>query len=187
MSLRLARRCMSAIHTSRIIIRMNAIAAAKCRLGNVEGAYRRDQHHRDAGEHARQAQRPDDAAQHARAVAAEVARGFDELHVHLRHDRIYRDYHIRKIVIHHADNNGGFGADDVHRAEAERGEETVKDAGVLKDRHPCVGTDKEVHPHGDHDERDHYLLRPCLGTRHYIGDGVAHQEAYKRRDNGKLQ
>ena len=32
-------------------------------LGNVEGADRRDEHHGDAGDDARQAQRPDDAAQ----------------------------------------------------------------------------------------------------------------------------
>ena len=68
--------------SSRISIRMKAMAAAKCRLfatywpsmaspmrknlavaqllGDIEGADRGDEHHRDAGDDARQAQGPDD-------------------------------------------------------------------------------------------------------------------------------
>ena len=58
-------------------------------LGDIEGADGGDEHHDDAGDHARQAQRPDHPAQHARAVAAQIPGGLNELHVHLGHDGGY--------------------------------------------------------------------------------------------------
>ena len=72
-------------------------------------------------------------------------------------------------------------------AKAERGEKAVYDAGVLKNGHPCVGADEEVHPHGDHYERDYYLLRPGICASDYVRHRVAQQQAYSGGYHGQLQ
>ena len=155
-------------------------------LRDIKGADRRDEHHRDAGHDARQAQREDDPPQHAETVAAEVARGLDQARVHLGHDRVDWQDHIREVVVHHADDDGALGADDVRLAEVQRGKEHVEQARVLQDGHPRIGADEEVHPHRDHDERDDRLLRARGGAGDDIRDGVAHEQADGRGDDGQL-
>ena len=156
-------------------------------LGYIEGGDGWDEHHRDAGEHAGQTERPDNAAQHTGAVAAEITRGLDKPYIHLCHDRVYREYHIREIVVHHADHDGSLGADYMYAAKAEGRQDAVEYAGVLQYGHPRIGADQKVHPHWDHDKRDEYLLCPCLGAGNDICHRIAHQQAYDRGYDRKLQ
>ena len=65
----------------------------------------------------------------------------DQARVHLGHDRVDRQDHIREVVVHHADDDGALGADDVRLAEVQRGKEHVEQARVLQDGHPRVGAD----------------------------------------------
>ena len=156
-------------------------------LRDVERADRGDQNHRDAGNDAWHAEREYDAAEHGNAAASEIAGGLEKPYVQFGKNGVDRQNHVRKVIVHHAENDGGLRADYVYRSEADLREEAVNDTRVLEKRHPRVRADEEVHPHGDHDERYHRLLRSFLGARHNVRDRIAENETDCRGNNGKLQ
>ena len=156
-------------------------------LGNIEGADGGDEHHADAGEHPRQAQRPHHPAQDLQIAAAQILGRLQQAVVHFGHHRINGHDHIGEIVIDHAHHHGGLGADDVHRPQTHQVQQSVEDAGILQNGHPGIGADEEVHPHGDHDQGDHGLLGAGGGPGDDIGHGIAHQQADDGGDDCQLQ
>ena len=156
-------------------------------LGDVESAHGRDQDHRDAAQDTGEREREDHPPEDADAVAAEISGRFKQLDVHLRHDGVDRKDHIRQIVVHHADNDGAFRADDMHAAESQGGQQAVQDARILEDGHPRVRAYQEIHPHGDHDE-DHHDLLPAFGrTRHDVSQRISEDQADHGADDRELQ
>ena len=160
----------------RITIRIKAMAAAKWRLfavywPSIASPIRKnlplpsfwDQYHRDTGDNARETERKDHTAQYTDGITAKIAGGFEQLNVHLCHNGIDRQDHIREKVVNHTDHNGGFGTDDMDGTGSERFQEGVKNTGILQDRHPGICADQKVHPHRDHDQSDQDALR-ALGS-----------------------
>ena len=154
---------------------------------DVECADGRNQDHGDAGNYAGQTQREYHPPQHTPAVAAQVSRSLFQLQIHFCHHRIDRKDHIRKIVVHHSDHHGAFGADHMQRPQPQRTQQAVQDSRILQNRHPGIGANQEVHPHRNHNQGDQNLLGPCRRTGEDIRHRVTHQQADDCRNHRQFQ
>ena len=63
----------------------------------------------------------------------------------------------------------------------------VDNARILKQSHPCVGSEKKVHPHGNHDEHYHCALSSELHSRKNVCQRIGNQKANNRCNNTEPQ
>jgi len=66
----------------------------------------------------------------------------------------------------------------VDARQTDGGEHIVDEAVILKEGHPCVGAQQEVHPHGQHDEQN----EEALAVRRRFGDGIRERVAEQKRN-----
>ena len=170
------------------------VFAAAEHLGDDKGRDRRHEHHRDARDDARDAERYDDAAEHEMGRCAEILRRLDQPAVELDEHGVDGQHHERQEVVDHAEHDRALRVDERNIVErvaemrlqegnqADRAEKSVEEAVVFQNGHPCVGAQQKVHPHRQHDEHHAQALTARGQTAHDVRHRVAEDETHDRRE-----
>ena len=119
--------------------------------------------------------------------------------VQLNDDGINGQDHKGQVVIYHAQHHGALG---VHHGEklqlgackvviqgdnTQLPEELIQQAVVLQNRHPGIGAQQKVHPHGQHNQHIGHALKRHTRAADKIGHGIADQQTDGRGDQGQLE
>ena len=168
------------------VAQQEGLAAAQ-QPGDGEGGHRWDEHHGDAAEDPRQGQGKDDPAEHGAVIGAQVLGGLDDLGINLLDDGEDGQDHVGQKVVDHAQHDGPLGVDHLEGSHAEQAKEGVDQAVALQQEFPGVGPQKEVHPHGKHDEHSSHAVDPTGLPGQKVGQGVADQHADDGGDGGQQE
>ena len=122
-----------------------------------------------------------------KSVCTEILRRLDKTVVKLCHDGINRQNHIWQEIINHSQYDRTRGVDHVEGSDIYFCEYVVDNARILKQSHPCVGSEKKVHPHGNHDEHYHCALSSELHSRKNVCQRIGNQKANNRCNNTEPQ
>ncbi len=121
-------------------------------------------------------------------VAAEVLRGLDEPGVDLHDDGVQRHYHVRQVVVHHAEDDAAPSLRMSGSGPMPIGARKVLMMPVSsQQRDPRQRAQQEAHAHREHNEHVEEPLRQRLALRDKICDGVADDEADERGRRARSQ
>ena len=146
-------------------------------LGNSKGGDGRDEHHHDPADDPGNGQREDHPPEHLHPACAQVLGRLNIAPVQLLDDREDGQDHKGQEVIHHAQNHRRIGIDDVQGADAHQGQDLIEKAVIFQNGHPGIGTQKKVHPHGQHDKKHGHLPRGRARLGQEIGKGIGYEQA----------
>ena len=147
-----------------------------------EGADRRDENHRRSGYDTGHTEGEKHAVKRCEKARAKVARRLDHALVDLCHDRVKRKDHERNIVIYHTENNGTRRIDQLHGGKTHAVQKRIDNAVILQNRLPCVSAEKEIHPHGKHDQHGHHFLSCKAESGHGESERIRKDKAQNRCD-----
>ena len=172
------------LHLNEVAQQQTLAAAQQAR--DDEGGHRRDEHHGDTGENARQRQWKDHPAEYLGVAGPQVLGCLDDPVVDLLDDGENGQDHKGQEVIHHAQHHRSGGVDDVQLGQADGAEQRVEKAVAFQQKHPGIGPQQEVHPHGQHDQHGGHPPQPAPLPGQKVGHGVTQQNA-DNRGNARQQ
>ena len=173
------------------------LGAAAQQAGDGKGGYRRNEYHGYPGQYPGKAQGQNDLPEYPGGPGTQILSSFQQAPVHFLNDGVNGQNHKGQVVVHHAQNHRSGGADHlkvVNRSVAEKlrdpvvqadepdvPEELVQQTVVFQHGHPGVGSEQEVHPHGQHDEHHGDPLKPGPLPGNEVGRRIADEQADEGR------
>ena len=145
-----------------------------------EGGHCRHEYHGDAGADAGHAHGDEHPEKGLGGGGSQILCRFHQALIDLGHTGVEGQDHVGHIVIHHAQHHRAGGVQHGIGAQTKKAQHRVHRAVDAQQAHPGIGTEQEVHPHGQHDQHQHDMLL----VHPQAGQEIAHRKCNDQADHG---